>query len=180
MSSSNERNQPAEELRIRRVNNFSEFSAQSGGEAPRPTVSTVTRYVPGFVLQVQIDSPSLADLFRAFEAQREKTESKPTVNAGAGLPSDAPRPPDRALVPAKPGASYRAGDVVVCARPDGGVPARPQIAAFLADVQDIRPDATVIGRVENLAALHRLADAVAQQPISGELLTGPFTTTLVV
>ncbi|GII91969.1 hypothetical protein [Sinosporangium siamense] len=171
--------QPVGELRIRRAGDFAEFSGRSGGEkSAAASVSTVTRYAPGFVLQIQIDSPSLADLVARYGAAKAK--AAPAAAAGAGLPPDAQRPPDRAMMPAAPGGSYKAGDIVVCSHPDGSVPAKPQIAAFLADVDGIQPANPVIGRVEDLAALRRLADAVAQQPVSNELLTRLFTTTVVV
>ncbi|GLW96539.1 hypothetical protein Misp02_06260 [Microtetraspora sp. NBRC 16547] len=161
-------------MRIRKEQALTGFAA-----SPEASVCAVTRYSPGFVLQVEVGSSPLADSLRAYgEATSDKSRAGAPVKTG--LSSESTRSPERSLYPPQPSASYRAGDVVVCSQPDGSVPTKLQLAVFLADVSGIQPRDAVVGRIENLGAIQRLVDAVAKQPVSNELLTVQLTTSLVI
>jgi len=170
-----QRMQPIGTLRIRRERNLTELSTRLKAETAEPVVTVITRYAPGFLLQVQVDAPALADVLKRFH---EESPAKVKRNVrGLAPDAGAPAEVDRH---ASPGASYRAGDVVLCTGPDGEMTSSPQIAVFLTEVGSVQPEAPVIGRIDDFPALQQLADAVAKQPAADELLTTPVTTNLVV
>jgi hypothetical protein len=165
--------QPIGTLRVRRAQKLTELTTRLNAETAEPVTTIVTRYAPEFLLQIQVAAPALADVLKTWHAETPKKTKAPQ----RAQDSSAPPAVDRH---ASPGASYRAGDVVLCTGPDGELPASPQLAVFLADVGGIQPEAPVVGHIDDLATLRRVAEVVAAQPAADELLTTQVTTTLVV
>ncbi|GAA3599834.1 hypothetical protein GCM10022419_099760 [Nonomuraea rosea] len=171
--STGQQSQPIGTLKIRRAQKLAELSARLNADTAEPVTTIITRYAPEFLLQIQVGAPALAGVLKQWHAETPKK----TKTAIAAQDAAAPPEVDRH---ASPGASYRAGDVVLCTGADGTLPASPQLAVFLSDVSSIQPEAPVIGRIEDLATLRRVAEVVATQPAADELLTTQVTTTLVV
>ncbi|MGW0809230.1 hypothetical protein [Nonomuraea sp. NPDC002799] len=169
-----QQSQPIGTLRIRRAQKLTELSARLNADTAEPVTTVVTRYAPEFLLQIQVGSPALADMLKQWHAE---TPKKTTKTATPAQDTAAPPAVDRH---ASPGASYRAGDVVLCTGADGKLPASPQLAVFLSDVSSIQPEAPVVGHIEDLAALRQVAAVVATKPAADELLITQVTTTLVV
>ncbi|MGW3353672.1 hypothetical protein ACWDA3_61290 [Nonomuraea rubra] len=168
-----QQSQPIGTLRIRRAQKLTELSARLNTDTADPVTTIVTRYAPEFLLQIQVAAPALAEVLKRLHAETPQ-KKKTTIR-----PQDAAAPPEVDRY-ASPGASYRAGDVVLCTDPDGQLPDSPQLAVFLADVGGIQPEAPVVGHVDDLTALRGIAEVVAGQPAADELLTTQVTTTLVV
>lgn len=160
-------------IRVRKARVLDEFVARSLMRSPGDAVSTITRYSPEFVLQMQIGRSPLADLL-----QRFGNETQSATDSAAEFP-EPPRRPDPAMK-GKYGATYRAGEIVICAAPDGGMLTEPELAVFLSEVQDVRPAAPVIGHIDDLPALRRIVRAVEGYPVSGELLSTTVTATVTV
>ena len=171
--SSVQQSKPIGTLRIRRAQKLTELSARLNADTAEPVTTMVTRYAPEFLLQIQVGAPALADVLKQWHAETPKK----TKTAIPAQDTAAPPAVDRY---ASPGASYRAGDVVLCTDADGKLPANLQLAVFLTDVSSIQPEAPVIGHIEDLATLRRVAEVVATKPAADELLTTQVTTTLVV
>ncbi|GAA2207166.1 hypothetical protein GCM10009850_026240 [Nonomuraea monospora] len=158
---------------MRRAQKLTDLSTRMDAETAEPVVTVVTRYAPEFLLQIQVGEPALAGVLKQWHAETPQ-QKKSAIPA-----QDAAAPPEVDRY-ASPGASYRAGDVVLCTDADGKLPATPQLAVFLTDVASIQPEAPVVGHVDDLATLRRVAEVVAKQPAADELLTTQVTTTLVV
>ena len=108
--------------------------------------SAVVRFVADFVVQVELPSKARP------AAERAASRSQARGNTG--------RP-------------YSVGDVVLCLQPGQPLPGRPQVAAFLAEVDDARPAFPVIGRVQNVDELAALATELQARNEPGEILTAP-------
>jgi hypothetical protein len=109
----------------------SAVSFRRGGEVS----SRVVRFVPGFVVQIELPT--------GFKAAAADTLSGQQRELALGR-------------------SYNRGDVVLCVAADDPIPETPQIAVFLADTNDSRPAHPVVGTARSWEQVSALVDRLTE------------------